>query len=301
MPNCDCFSARRENTQGGLLNFPPQPGEIFNPYRMFTGIFVPSGIGTYRKLRPGAKLAYGALLRFAGRDGSCFPSMQALGAKLGVSSRQARAYVSALEDAELIRRVKRSDDCGQKSNGFQFLWHHLLNDSLKNSSAGPRKDASVFPRKDSSAEESQTKESHSEEIKTDLDYLRHFPKEIDSPPGAPAPSKCKPYPKVRECLARYMQLPGDEKEYPSDRTVVDVMDAAGTHDEQDVIAALKYLFDDRGLKPFTQKGPRSFAWFKTVLQDHFTKKRERESAANLSGFYEWQDRNEVRLTRRGTG
>lgn len=78
-----------------------RPGEPFNPYRMFTGIFVPSGIGACRQLHQGAKLAYGALLRFAGRDGTCFPSMQALGAKLGVSSRQARAYIAALEEEKL--------------------------------------------------------------------------------------------------------------------------------------------------------------------------------------------------------
>jgi hypothetical protein len=264
---------------------------------MFTGIFVPSGIAACRELSHGDKLAYGALLRFAGRDGTCFPSMQALGAKLGVSSRQARAYAAALEGAQLIRRVKRFDQRGQKSNGFQFLWHHLLKDSLKNSSAGPRKDNAVLPRKDSSAEESQTKESHSEEVKTDLDCLLHFGNEIGPPAGTREPSKCKPYPNVRECLARYMQLRSDAKEYPTERVVVDIMDAAGTHDERDVIAALKYFYNERGLKPFTEHGPRSFAWFKTVLQDHFRKKRERESAANPSGYHEWEDRNQTRLSR----
>jgi hypothetical protein len=92
-----------------------------------------------------------------------------------------------------------------------------------------------------------------------------------------------------------MHLPGDDKEYPSARTVVEIMDAAGTYDEREVIAALNYLHDERGLKPFTNHGPRSFAWFKTVLQDHFTKKRDRESAANPSGYYEWEARNETRL------
>jgi hypothetical protein len=57
-----------------------QPGDVFNPFGLFTGVFVPSGITACRKLRQGEKLAYGALLRFAGRDGSCFPSMRTLGA-----------------------------------------------------------------------------------------------------------------------------------------------------------------------------------------------------------------------------
>ena len=152
-----------------------------------------------------------------------------------------------------------------------------------------------FPRKSSSAEESQIKESHSEERKTDLDCLPLNRNERDSPAGVNSQSVCKQYPKVQECLARYMQLLGDEKEYPSDRTVVDIMDAAGTHDEREVIAALNYLYGERGLKPFTKNGPHSFAWFKTVLQDHFEKRRRREEAANPSGFYEWQERNETRL------
>jgi hypothetical protein len=93
-----------------------------------------------------------------------------------------------------------------------------------------------------------------------------------------------------------MQLPGEKKKYPSERTVVDIMDAAGTHDEQEVVEALNYLSDSRGLKPFSKHGPRSFAWFQTVLQDYFTKRRDRESAANPCGYAEWEGRNETRLS-----
>ena len=51
-----------------------------------------------------------------------------------------------------------------------------------------------------------------------------------------------------------------KKKYPSDRTVVDIMDAAGTHDEREVIEALNYLHDARGLKPFTEHGPMMNMW-----------------------------------------
>src|SRR5450432_1071211 len=110
-------------------------------------------------------------------------------------------------------------------------------------------------------------ESHDEEANTDLDSLPRNRKNRDSPSGIGSQSVCKQYPLVRERLARYMQSPGEKKEYPSDRTVADIMDAAGTHDEREVIEALNYLHDDRGLKPFSKHGPRSFAWFKTVLRD----------------------------------
>ena len=273
------------------------PGEVFNPYRVFRGLFVPDGIASCRQLRPGVKLAYAALIRFAGQDGVCFPSMQALGDRLGVSSRQARAYIAALEKKQLIRRKKRYDNLGQISNEFEFLWHNLVSGSLKKSSAGPRKDRAVSPRNDSSAEDSQTKESHSEERNADLDCLPLNPKTGESSSRNQSESVCRQYPRVRECLARYMRVPGEEKEYPTDRTIVEIMDAAGTHDEHEVNAALNYLYFERGLKPFSKNGPRSFAWFKTVLQDFFQKRRDREAAANPVGYYEWQERNEFRLAK----
>jgi hypothetical protein len=83
--------------------------------------------------------------------------------------------------------------------------------------------------------------------------------------------------------------------YPKDRQVVDVLDAAEGATEEEVIQCLQYLYNERGLKPGTLHGPRSFAWFKTVVGDYFTKKREREGAANPCGYHEWEDRNATRL------
>ena len=79
------------------------------------------------------------------------------------------------------------------------------------------------------------KRSHDEETNTDLDSLPRNRKNRDSPPGIGQPSVCKQYPLVRERLARYMQSPGEKKAYPSDRVVADIMDAAGTHDQREVI------------------------------------------------------------------
>jgi hypothetical protein len=39
--NLDEFGAAKA---GGILNISFQPGEPFNPYRMFTGLFVPEGL-----------------------------------------------------------------------------------------------------------------------------------------------------------------------------------------------------------------------------------------------------------------
>ena len=95
-----------------------------------------------------------------------------------------------------------------------------------------------------------------------------------------------------------MSEPEDAKIYPSDRHVVEVMDAARGASEEDVIGCLKHLHSERGLRPGTRNGPRSFAWFATVVQDHFSKMEQRGEAANPTGFDAWEDRNALRSMNR---
>jgi hypothetical protein len=52
-----------------------QVGQPFNPFRLFTGIFIPEALVRYKDLSAGAKLAYGRLARYAGHDGRCYPAM----------------------------------------------------------------------------------------------------------------------------------------------------------------------------------------------------------------------------------
>ena len=264
---------------------------------MFTGVFIPEGLVRCQWISAGAKLAWGRLARYAGEDGRCYPTVKSLAAEIGLGARQGQKYLAELERARLIRRVYRYRQSAQTSNEFEFLWHEMFTQGVNDRSGEGVNDPSARGVNDRSPKESQIEESHLEETNTDLDYLPRNRKNLDSPAGIGSPSVCKHYPLVRTRLARYMQLPGEKKKYPSDRTVVDIMDAAGTHDEQEVIEALNYLQDGRGLKPFTEHGPRAFAWFKTVLQDYFTKRRDRESAANPCGYAEWEGRNEARLSK----
>jgi hypothetical protein len=39
-----------------------RPGEAFNPYRMFRGLFIPEGLVRCSSISAGAKLAWGGLL-----------------------------------------------------------------------------------------------------------------------------------------------------------------------------------------------------------------------------------------------
>jgi hypothetical protein len=62
-------------------------GQPFNPFRLFTGIFIPEALAQSKVVSPGAKMAYGRLARYAGQDGKCFPAVETLGQEIGVCSR----------------------------------------------------------------------------------------------------------------------------------------------------------------------------------------------------------------------
>ena len=62
-------------------------GELFNPYKLFHGIFIPEALVRFRGVSPGAKLAYGRLVRYGGEDGECYPGVETLGREIGVKKR----------------------------------------------------------------------------------------------------------------------------------------------------------------------------------------------------------------------
>src|SRR5438876_9015800 len=80
----------------GALSAPFRAGEAFNPYRMFTGLFIPEGLTRCTWISAGAKLAWGRLARYAGEDGRCHPTVQTLGDEIGVGERQAQKYIAEL-------------------------------------------------------------------------------------------------------------------------------------------------------------------------------------------------------------
>lgn len=261
------MQVRRSHEPSAKLGL--QKGEPFNPYRMFTGIFIPDSLVRCRWLSAGAKLAWGRLARYAGHDGRCYPTTGTLGREIGVGERQAQKYVAELERNELIRRTTRYSGRAQTSNAFEFLWHEVFEEGVNDRSGEGANDRSGGGANDRSPEESQGQESQAEETNVDLDS-----------PSTNAKSSLsdRQYLRLREALANYMTTPEDaERIYPSQRQVVDVMDAAEGATEEEVIQCLTYLRDARGLKPGTKHGPRHFAWFKTVVGDYFRQKRLRQS------------------------
>jgi len=264
-----------------------QVGQPFNPYKLFKGIFIPEPLVRSRDISAGAKLIYGRLARYAGKDGKCWPAVATLAAEIGLGARQTRKYLAELERKGLTRRISRFKGGAQISNTFEFLGHPLFKAGV-NDRSGERVN-------DDSLKEGHCEDSH---FKEDLDCPLTNRKNRDSRP-APImpPSRCKSYPRLRVAMADYMmEDPQDEKIFPSERHVVDVMNAAHGATEDEVIRCLGYLREERGLKPGTRNGPRSFQWFRTVIDGHFRSQRERQESANPMQGCEARDPSAWRLS-----
>jgi helix-turn-helix protein len=104
-----------------------KPGEPFNPYGLFTGIYVPEAICRYRGLSLGAKMVYGRFCRYSGRDGLIYPSISTLASELGIGKTQARGYVQELERKQFLAVDRENRHFGLNgaggSNRYLFLWH----------------------------------------------------------------------------------------------------------------------------------------------------------------------------------
>jgi DNA-binding transcriptional ArsR family regulator len=248
-------------------------GEIFRPYKKFTGLFVPEGLARCTSISPGAKLVYGRLVRYSGQNGECHPALGTLAAEVGLKKRQVQNHLNRLEEAKLIRRIPRRSGRRQTSNAYVFLWHPLFEEGVNKAAHGGVQEPTPGPMQDHAHKESQREESHLEEKVRDLDSLPQIAKPRDSRQDP----ICAKYPRLRTALSEYMITPDDsERVEPSDRIVVDVMDAAAGASEEEVIQCIHYLNNERGLKPGTRHGPRGFSWFKSVVGDYFQQKSNRE-------------------------
>lgn len=96
-----------------------------NPHAIFLGSVVPAWVMKNRKLSPTAKLAYGRLQRYAGRDGGCFPKIATLADELGESRRSVERAIQSLRQEGLLSTERRPTHLV-----FHFLWHEdiLLGD-----------------------------------------------------------------------------------------------------------------------------------------------------------------------------
>lgn len=259
----------------------------------------------------GAKCLYGRLHLYGHKTGICNPSHTTLAREVGVSDRHVRKLLNELRECGLVKWERT-----RSSARFTVMPPAAFHIRQRNCSSALRKrnGSSNVKRNTSSGQTGTTvpttrgvsKEAFSKEETTDSDCLPTNRKPRDSRADVGLPlSRCKQYPRLRDLVARYMMTnprdPTEEKVYPRDRHVVEIVNASGGESEDDVMACLQYLYNERGLRPGTRNGPRHFSWFPTVVKDYFDRQREREEAANPSGFREWEDRNDARMTNEELG
>lgn len=97
-----------------------EPGQRFNPYRMFVGLWIPNGIARNPDLSTGAKLCLGRLYQYAGEYGFAQPDQDALAKELGKGVRTVQGYVAELVEKGFLEVHRRGLG---KSNRYWFTWH----------------------------------------------------------------------------------------------------------------------------------------------------------------------------------
>ena len=74
-----------ESSGNGAKGVRLKPGQRFNPFGMFNGIFIPGALMRAKGISLGAKVTYGRLARYAGQNGNCYPSVKKLATELGAA------------------------------------------------------------------------------------------------------------------------------------------------------------------------------------------------------------------------
>lgn len=109
----------------------PNPGDVYNPWRLFVGCFIPNAILRSTELSSTAKLSFGKLCQYAGQNGQAYPSYKTLATDVGVERRQAIRAVKELTNFGLVKPVGRmKDDGGFTSNIYVFIWHQIFSDDV---------------------------------------------------------------------------------------------------------------------------------------------------------------------------
>jgi len=194
----------------------------------------------------GAKVCYGVLARFAGERGGCFPTMQTIGARIGVSDRQASTYV-----AELVRGgfVIRARGGRGRSNRYGFLRHPSFDSADRKGSSGVT--GSILP----------TEESHLRE-KTDSDGLATLRKAGGVPPetvGARSPDGWKPLSDLVDSLIERRPCRSS-----LGRIVAATPGGTGAEAVEAIQEAIR-----RGYGAGSKHGPRSVSWFVSVVRNYW--------------------------------
>jgi hypothetical protein len=161
----------RDGGESGCRNR-PKIGERFNPFKRFTGLFVPEPLARYEGISPGAKLVFGRLARYAGKNGECWPSVEKLASEVGLGERMTRKHLAELKKQGFIETEPRFESRRQTSSWYFFRWHEVFDEwrcaqetkeGMNDSSPSPLHQSSASPVNDSAHKDSHIQENRAEE------------------------------------------------------------------------------------------------------------------------------------------
>jgi len=105
-----------------------EPGDVYNPYQMFKkNLLIPSSLASIpvASLSQGAKLTFGRLRMYAGKNAQAFPKRKTLAKQIGCSTRQVDNYIKELVELGVIstKRIGLG-----RSNRYSFVWSDILDE-----------------------------------------------------------------------------------------------------------------------------------------------------------------------------
>jgi hypothetical protein len=101
-----------------------QDGQRFNPFGLFTGVWIPDFISMDKDLSLLAKFTYGRLLRYAGKNGMAWPAQETLAEEIGRGATQIKDALKELVTAGYLEVEKPTgkDRLMHKTNRYHFIW-----------------------------------------------------------------------------------------------------------------------------------------------------------------------------------
>ncbi len=219
------------------------------------GVMIPDPV-IASNLSSGAKLTYGVLCRFAGRNGVCFPSQRKIGDRLGATDRQVRNYIAELVKHGYIERERHNR---RRPNSYYFLWRAEFA-AFKLVRVNP----SPHERNDPSGKENHMQENH---INPDSDGLPTHRKNRD----AQAESVCCGPTDGSKTLPDLVQ--GLLGRRPNQSSLGRIASAAPSKTEAEAVEAI----DDAVRRGYGEgkKGPRSLSWFVSVVLNYWADRQRR--------------------------
>lgn len=111
-------------------------GQKFNPYGLFTGLFIPNRIARYKDLSDQSKLLLGRLFQYAGQNGLANPKRATLAKELGWKIRKLDHAIKALKEEGLISTVRDAKEIEEgKPCEYVFLYHKVYDNPNDESKA----------------------------------------------------------------------------------------------------------------------------------------------------------------------